>query len=330
MSNKIIITESQFKYIVENQIKFLTKNELTEFEMSHHAEFERFYERFVEVDYFDIKLFNKPFNIDEKPIGKWRIPENVKTDVLKKIEFLKKWHVPDKKSIAYGIIVYDFNINPNDCEYENDRNKLDAMNNFIQKSPLMISDPKTKSIGNVMMAIINENTVVSIMYERTHLGLNDIINRKKQKYTNFKNVLSWDNYVNSSISDKKGEKIRKNFDYLQGRCYGYDDLKNLQDDIDVQFTGTNDNLINNTDKFDGYPDEYNFCYRTLTTPDIKKQYSPKIKLIDIIGDKNIQSLIDRLKSDGLDKPPIGFSGKDVASAFYFMNTPMPYFEVKHI
>jgi len=327
MSKKIIITESQFKYIVENHVKFLTENELTEFQMTSHAEIERLKQRFLNVDYFNIKLFTEPFKIDDKPIGKWLLPENVRTDILDKLEFLKKFHIPGRKTASYGIIIHDFNIKPLDCEYKNEKDRDQALLYVGNKSPLMVSDPETNSIGDIMLAVIENDAVVSIMYERTHKGLNDIVSRKKQKYYNFKEIKSWYDYVNASISDKKGEKIRKNFNYNQGTCYGYEDLKNLHDDIDVQFTGMNDNLINKTDKFDGYPDDYNFCYRILTAPEIKAQYR-KIKLIDVIRDENIQSLINTLRMDGLDKPPIGFSGEDVASAFVLMNTSMPYFDVR--
>lgn len=324
MSKKIIITESQFKYIIENHLQIISENELKEFEVTSHYEIDRLKQRFLNVESFDVKVYSKDFKYDDSPIGKWRIPEDLKGEIMEKLEYLKKFHIPGRSKIQYGIIVHTFDIKPEDCEFKNDRDRDQAILYYNQKSPLMIADPGTNSVGNIMLAIIDGDAVVSIIYERTHKGLNDIVNRKKPRYFYFKDILNFNSYLNASVSDRKGEKIKKKFEYNQGVCYSYEDLGNLHNEIDPQFKGMSDNVENG---FDGFPDDYKFCFQILTPQQIKAQY-PNIKMSDLVTDKEINNLIEKLKVDGLEKPPVGLSGEDVASAHVLMNVSMPYFEIR--
>ena len=116
--------------------------------------------------------------------------------------------------------------------------------------------------------------------------------------------------------------------FVVGKCYKYDELhEDIQYDINIQFKIFDEDPENANDKFDGFPEDYTYCFKYLKPTEIKTTF-PLIN--DILKSKTnyLQKIIDDIKKNGLNNPPVGSEGNHRATAFYLMNIEMPYLEIK--
>ncbi len=132
----------------------------------------------------------------------------------------------------------------------------------------------------------------------------------------------------------KEEIINLKNNFIVGNCYEYDDLsETIQEDIDVQFKVFDEEPETTSDKYDGFPEDYKYCFKYLK-PKQLKTYFPLIddilyylKKFDGFQDDYTNQILNDIKTSGLKYPPVGSEGNHRATAFFLLNKEMPYLEI---
>ena len=123
------------------------------------------------------------------------------------------------------------------------------------------------------------------------------------------------------------EEINNVSEFEVGMCYQYSELsEDIQNDIDVQFKEFVDGSY-----YEGYPEEYKYCFKLLAPKEIPK-YLPLVKKY-IKEYKNggkdyLEKIIASIKEEGLNFPAVGMEGNHRGAIFYLLNKPLPYLEIK--
>lgn len=138
-------------------------------------------------------------------------------------------------------------------------------------------------------------------------------------------ITKQENFIRKLIREELDEF---NADFVVGKCYEYDELNDeIKYDIDIQFKMFDEEPDNADDKFDGFPEDYMYCFKYLKPNEIKSHF-PLVG--DILKSKTgyFQTIIDDIKKNGLKNPPVGSEGNHRATAFMLMKKEMPYLEIK--
>jgi len=135
-----------------------------------------------------------------------------------------------------------------------------------------------------------------------------------------------------NIKKKLREALNKiSTDFIVGKCYDYDELsEDIQYDIDVQFKIYDEYPELAEDKYDGYPEDYKYCFRYLKPNEIIK-YLPLVK--DILKSHKskpntyLLNLMNSIEKEGLNYPSVGTEGNHRGAVFYLLNKELPYLEI---
>jgi len=167
----IIITESQLDEIIKN-------SELKEINATDHFN-KRLGERFLS-DNLQV-VVSVPYHgtLNNTVVGTYRIPKEVKDEINDKINYITNTKI-DKK-VTLGIILHKFNkIKVSDIVWVNDKARYLTIKTLQDnyRTNLYVNDKITDSMGDLLFAIVQDNAIITILYERKH-GLE---NNRMYKY----------------------------------------------------------------------------------------------------------------------------------------------------
>ncbi len=129
------------------------------------------------------------------------------------------------------------------------------------------------------------------------------------------------------------EEINNISEFEVGKCYQYSELPDdVTNDVEVQFKKYGDSSSYDDNKYDGNPEDYEYCFKLLPPKEITK-HLPMVKTYIKEykeGDKNyLERIIASIKEEGLNYPAVGMEGNHRGAIFYLLNRPLPYLEIKY-
>jgi hypothetical protein len=95
-------------------------------------------------------------------VGTYAIPEDIKSQIIGNVGLIEKYNFPKNKD--YGVKIIDIRIDRNAVRFESDQLKNESLNR-----PLVIVDAETKSNGNVIYAIIRENSLRTFYFAKSYI-----------------------------------------------------------------------------------------------------------------------------------------------------------------
>lgn len=137
-----------------------------------------------------------------------------------------------------------------------------------------------------------------------------------------------ENIINEVINQFLNEETNNRFnDFVVGKCYEYNDLNSdIQYDIDIQFKIYDESFESVGEKYDGFPEDYKYCFKYLNPNEIK-DYLPMVSGILKTNMRYVKNLMLDIKKDGLQNPPVGQEGNHRGAVFFLLNKKMPYLEI---
>lgn len=147
---------------MSKNIKNTIKKVILESMLDPHYQ-ERLYDRFLNRDVITVG-YEIPGTMGEYEIvGEYKIPAAVKLQIAGNAELVEKYNFPKNKS--YGIKVSDIPIDKNQVQYFSEELKQKS-----KSSILVFVDEKTNSNGNVIYAIVRNNTLVTIYFGKNYVS----------------------------------------------------------------------------------------------------------------------------------------------------------------
>jgi hypothetical protein len=140
--------------------KYIFKT-LTEAVLNNHFR-ERLNDRVILNDVVEVGFDESMSYVKYNVVGRYSIPQELKDTVLNSVNTIEKYNFPKNKS--YGIKILHFIIDKNKVEYFSDELKEQAKN-----KTLIFVDSKTNSNGNVIYAIIRDNSVETLYFGKSYL-----------------------------------------------------------------------------------------------------------------------------------------------------------------
>ena len=127
-------------------------------------------------EHYEERLFDRVLNRTDLPVGyeiqgsigqyvivgTYAITEDVKNQVLENVDLIKKYNFPKNKD--FGVKITEFRIDRNLVIFESEQLKKDSLG-----KTLVIVDENTKSNGNVIYAIIRENTLRTFYFAKSYI-----------------------------------------------------------------------------------------------------------------------------------------------------------------
>jgi len=127
---------------------------------SHYVE--RLYERFLR-DKPLVVGYEIPGSIGQyEEVGTYILPDNIKAQILENAKIIENATFPKSKS--YGVQLASINIDKNKVNYYSEELKESAKKPF-----LVFVDRETESNGNLVYAIVRENTVKTIYFAKNYI-----------------------------------------------------------------------------------------------------------------------------------------------------------------
>ena len=95
-------------------------------------------------------------------VGTYTIPQEIKNQVIENVDLIKKYQFPKNKD--FGVKITEFRIDRNAVNFDSEQLKTDSLN-----KTLVIIDNDTNSNGNVIYAIIRENTLKTFYFAKSYV-----------------------------------------------------------------------------------------------------------------------------------------------------------------
>jgi hypothetical protein len=189
---KIILTENQLKRLIKNQINELHTT-------GHYAseEYGRLRKRFMDTDMFYVKLYGYTES-DRRVLGYYTISPELKSQIVERIYSIEERQIPENRNSSYGIVIHKFNIGIDDVDFITDENRDQAAFSIKNNRPLMISDIETESNGDILIMIVKSNKIITVMFERSHQGTEELRKRKNLDF-----LIKYDTFMKKSVPHNK-------------------------------------------------------------------------------------------------------------------------------
>lgn len=123
---------------------------------------ERLYDRFLVKDYLIVGYEIPGSYGSYEDVGTYVLPENLRAQIIENAKIIENANFPKNKS--YGVQLASINIDKSKVNYYNEELKIAS-----QKYPLIFVDRKTESNGNLVYAIIRENTIKTIYFAKSYI-----------------------------------------------------------------------------------------------------------------------------------------------------------------
>lgn len=144
------------------RIRKLIRSILSEAERDEPHYSERMYDRFINADTLNVG-FEIPGTVGEyKIIGSYVIPESIKAQIIDNARLVEKYNFPRNKS--FGVMIANIMIDRNKVKYNSPEDMVES-----KGKPLVFVDEKTQSNGNIVYAIIRENTLKTIYFAKNYV-----------------------------------------------------------------------------------------------------------------------------------------------------------------
>lgn len=137
--------------------------------------------------------------LNHELVSSYKLTETERLLILDNIKTVESVDMPDDGE--YGIKIHEFNLSHNFLRNMNLSvdDRLRIMKSITQgKSNLYLQDPITKSTGDILFMIVEEQNIKTILYVRSY-NLND-------KYNHFKGIYGMDDIWRIKLDLGKGEK----------------------------------------------------------------------------------------------------------------------------
>lgn len=157
--------------------------ELNELMKTHHYD-KRLKERFRSNISFPI-IMATPIkgDLEREIVGEYHLSEKDRNQIVSNIELVESVDLPTDGE--YGIMIYSFSVDPRMLTYNNVDEKLYVMRKVVAgNSSLYIRDRETKSMGDTLFAIVENQSIKTILYARSY-GI-------QKTYGHFEDILSMD------------------------------------------------------------------------------------------------------------------------------------------
>lgn len=123
---------------------------------------ERLYDRFLTKEFL-IVGYEIPGSYGEyQEVGTYILPENIRAQIVENAKVIENSNFPKNKS--YGVQLASVNIDKSKVVYYNNDLKQESL-----KLPLVFVDKKTESNGNLVYAIIRDNTIKTIYFAKSYI-----------------------------------------------------------------------------------------------------------------------------------------------------------------